>query len=265
MASTCRSVTRPTLDGGTRSSTPSSRHGTMTKVRHHSELRPNRSDRRHPAAGRRAGGLRSHPRRRQPRPADDHPQQCRGRLRPDRPRGGEGDGGGRHHRRLVHGRQHRRRRWCRCDDLADGPGRRREHDDDRRARRRGVDLLLRERVRRQRRHPAGAADERAGGHPGRRRLAVPDGRGLRRGVEGRPGLDPDRRRLVARRSRPPLPDAARGRARDRPQRRQLRVVRRRRAADDRAARREDRGRVLRARRVRRLRRRGRPARPGGVG
>ena len=194
--------------------------------------------------------VRGHARRRQPRPADDHPQQPRRWLRPDRPGRRAGDGGQRHHRRLVHGRQHRRRRRRRRDDRADGPGRRRAHDDDRRARRGRLDVLLRQRVPPAGRHAARPADERARGDPGAGRLAVPDDRRLRRGVEGRPGLDHRRRWLVARRPGPSVPDAARRRGRDRPQRRQLRHLRRRRPAHQRPARQQDPGRLLGPRRVR---------------
>ena len=77
----------------------------------------------------------------------------------------------------------RRRRRGR-DDRAHGPGRRRAHHDDRRARRRRLALLLRQRVPARRRHSAGPADERAGGRPGARRLAVQDHR--------RPGRRPGR-------------------------------------------------------------------------
>ena len=72
--------------------------------------------------------------------------------------------------------------------------------------------------------------------------------GLRRGVEGRPRLVRHRRRLVAGRPRPPLPDAAGRRGRHRPERRQLRVVRRRRPAHQRAARRRRSTPASRARR-----------------
>ena len=65
-------------------------------------------------------------------------------------------------------------------------------------------------------------------------LAVRDRRGVRRGLEGRPEHRiRDRRRRVAGQDRPPLSDATGGRGRHRPQRRELRVVRRRRAAHQR--------------------------------
>ncbi|WP_336275754.1 Bug family tripartite tricarboxylate transporter substrate binding protein [Nocardioides sp. B-3] len=62
-------------------------------------------------------------------------------------------------------------------------GRQREHPDDGRARGGRLDLLLRQPVRPQRRHPHRPADERARGNPGARRLAVQDARRLPR----RPG------------------------------------------------------------------------------
>ena len=50
------------------------------------------------------------------------------------------------------------------------------------------------------------ADRGPGAHLRSRRLAVQDDRGLRRGVEGRPAKSHDRRRFVAGRTRPPVPD-----------------------------------------------------------
>ena len=94
-----------------------------------------------------------------------------------------------------------------------------EHtDDDGRARSGGVDLLVRQLVRTPRRHPARPADERARGDPRARGLAIRDRRGLGRGVEGRPQLARDRRRLLPGRARPSLPDAAGCRGRHRPRR-----------------------------------------------
>ena len=59
------------------------------------------------------------------------------------------------------------------------------------------------------RHAARPADRGPGGRAGAGRLAVQDHRRLRRGLEGGPALGRRRRRLVARRPRPPVPDAAR--------------------------------------------------------
>ena len=62
---------------------------------------------------------------------------------------------------------------------------------------------------------------------------------LRRGVEGRSGQRDDRRRVVARRARPPVPDGnGQGRRRG-PDSGQLRLLRRRRRSADRAAGQED--------------------------
>ncbi|CAA9384060.1 MAG: Tricarboxylate transport protein TctC, partial [uncultured Nocardioides sp.] len=209
--------------------------------------------------------VRGDPRCRLPRPADDHPQQPRRRLRPDGPRRGGRDGGQRGHGRLLHRRQRHRRGRGSGDDRADRRRRRRADGDDRRPRRGGLDVLLRQLLQPPGRDPAGPADERARGDPGAGRLAVPDGGGLRGGVDGRSRLAGDRRRLLAGRARPPLPDAARGRGRDRPPRRQLRLLRRRRPADQRAAGREDRRRLLRAGGVPGQHRGRRAADAGGVG
>ena len=63
--------------------------------------------------------------------------------------------------------------------------------------------------------PAGPADRGPGGRARPGGLAVRDHRRPGGGLEGRPGLDRRRRRLLARRPRPPLPDAAGQRRRHR--------------------------------------------------
>ena len=97
------------------------------------------------------------------------------------------------------------------------------------------------------RHPARPADERARGHPGAGRLAVRDHRRPGRGVEGRPRLARRRRRLLAGRARTTCSRCSwPTRSASTPNDVNYVTVRRRRPAHQRAARREDRGRVLRA-------------------